>query len=119
MFVQQWGPPDGPSSCWRMHRGVERDLVRHAGLPGRRGWRVVAVDLPPFGFTQAIGPAPAELDYRRAAQAQRCCRSPCRVERTGRPARHSFGSGPALETAMREPARVRQLVSSIRRSAWT
>jgi pimeloyl-ACP methyl ester carboxylesterase len=112
MFVQQWGPPDGPVIV--LAHGTGAWSGTWFGTPAflaARGWRVVAVDLPPFGFTQAIGPAPAELDYRRAAQAQRLLAVLHAV--TNEPVvllGHSFGSGPALETAMREPARVRQLV---------
>jgi len=76
-----------------------------------RGWRVVAVDLPPFGFTRRVDGAAAPLDYRRAAQGARLLRAMRAI--SSQPLvllGHSFGAGPALEAALREPARVRQLV---------
>ncbi len=112
MFVQEWGPANGPllvmthgtgawSGTWF---GTPAFLVAH-------GWHVAAVDLPPFGFTRIRGEAKAPFDYRRAAQAHRLllalhALSNDPVVLMG----HSFGSGPALEAAMREPARVRKLV---------
>ncbi len=110
MFVQEWGRPDAPAivlthgtGAWS---GTWFDLP---AILAARGWRVVAVDLPPFGFTRVKTAAP--LDYRRAAQAQRLllalhALSKQPVVMMG----HSFGAGPALEAAMREPASVRELV---------
>jgi pimeloyl-ACP methyl ester carboxylesterase len=75
------------------------------------GWRVVAVDLPPFGFSASNG-RPGELDYSRPAQALRLLQlisllgNPGDITLVG----HSFGAGPALEAAMRSPTRLRRLV---------
>jgi pimeloyl-ACP methyl ester carboxylesterase len=71
------------------------------------GWRVVAVDLPPFGFSQR----PADRNYSRRAQAQRLLAAIRSLEQgpvvlLG----HSYGGGPAAEAAMIEPALVRHLV---------
>ena len=111
MFVQEWGPADGPVLV--MSHGTGAWSGTWFGTPAflaARGWHVAAVDLPPFGFTQAKG-AKASLDYRRAAQARRLSLAIAALSREpvvllG----HSFGSGPALEAALREPARVRELV---------
>ena len=75
------------------------------------GWRVVAVDLPPFGFSAANG-RPGELDYSRTAQADRLLRLIASLADAGEVTLvgHSFGAGPALEAAMRSPSRLRRLV---------
>ena len=72
------------------------------------GWRVVAVDLPPFGLstTTATGVA----DYTRGAQARRILRL---VERLGGAVTlvgHSFGAGPALEAAVQGGDAIRRVV---------
>jgi len=85
--------------------GFWRDVSRH--LAGR-GYRVIAVDLPPFGYSDRD----PELRYDRAAQAQRLAA----VLNTLAPARpaivvaHSFGAGAATELALRTPAVVGRLV---------
>ena len=71
------------------------------------GYRVIAIDLPPFGFTSK----PALRDYSRDAQARRIIGlvdslklGP--VTLLG----HSYGGGPAAEAAMLAPDRVRHLI---------
>ena len=112
MFLQEWGPGDGPllvmvhgTGAWSGTWFDTPDFL------AAQGWHVVAVDLPPFGFTRAVEAAPEALDYRRAAQAHRLLAALHAL--SNEPVvllGHSFGAGPALEAAMREPARVRQLV---------
>ncbi len=71
------------------------------------GWRVVAVDLPPFGFSTR----PADANYTRYAQAQRLLAAiralgPVPVVLLG----HSYGGGAAAEAAMLDPTLIRQLI---------
>lgn len=111
MFVQEWGVERGPTIV--LTHGTGAWSGTWFGVPSflaARGWHVVAVDLPPFGFTRARAEA-APLDYRRAAQARRLLRAIHAL--SNQPVvimGHSFGAGPALEAAMQEPASVRKLV---------
>lgn len=71
------------------------------------GYRVIAVDLPPFGYSDKS----VQVDFSRAAQARRLAgvlnhHGVDRAIVVG----HSFGGGPALELALVAPTRVRQLV---------
>ena len=73
----------------------------------KAGYRVIAMDLPPFGFSSK----PASRDYSRGAQARRIVGlvdslklGP--VTLLG----HSYGGGPAAEAAMLAPDRVRHLI---------
>ena len=112
LFVQEWGPPDGPVLLLAHGTGAwSGTWFELPAALAAAGWRVVAVDLPPFGFSAANG-RPGELDYSRPAQALRLLHligllgGPSEVTLVG----HSFGAGPALEAAMRSPSRLRRLV---------
>jgi len=106
--VQLAGPADGPpillvhgTAGWS---GFWRNVSAHLAA---RGWRVIAVDLPPFGYSDHDPAA----RYDRASQAARLAAVLART--AGRPAvvvGHSFGSGTVVELALRDPARVRALV---------
>jgi len=111
MFVQEWGRHDAPTIVLTHGTGAwSGTWFEVPAFLAAQGWHVVAVDLPPFGFTRAKVAA-TPLDYRRTAQARRLllalhALSSHPVVLMG----HSFGAGPALEAAIREPASVRQLV---------
>jgi pimeloyl-ACP methyl ester carboxylesterase len=84
--------------------GFWRNVTRHLAA---RGWRVIAVDLPPFGYSERD----PQSRYRRQDQAARLAavlaaeaRQPAIV------VGHSFGGGPAAELALISPGRVRALV---------
>jgi pimeloyl-ACP methyl ester carboxylesterase len=106
--VQMAGPAGGPpillvhgTAGWS---GFWRNVGAHLAA---RGWRVIAVDLPPFGYSEHDGQA----RYDRASQAARLAAVLEHV--AGRPAivvGHSFGAGAVVELALRAPARVRSLV---------
>lgn len=66
----------------------------------QKGYRSIALDLPPFGFSDR----PASEDYSRTAQARRIL-ALVTAMKLDRPiiVGHSFGGGPALEAVMRSP----------------
>ncbi len=110
LYVQEWGRPGDPVVL--LTHGTGAWSGSWFALPGalaEGGWRVVAVDLPPFGLTKTRG-ADAAFDYTRVAQARRLLEL---IEQLGAPLTlvgHSFGAGPALEAALRGGNQVRQLV---------
>lgn len=84
--------------------GFWRNVTRHLAA---RGYRVIAVDLPPFGFSERD----PEARYRRQDQAARLAAvlgalAPEPALVVG----HSFGGGPAAELALAAPERLRALV---------
>jgi pimeloyl-ACP methyl ester carboxylesterase len=108
MFVQESGPADGPpvllvhgTGAWGAIWRPTMDVLAQAG------YRAIAVDLPPFGFSER----PRDGPYDDAAQAARLLAVLEALEAhdvtlVG----HSFGARPTVEAAMMEPGRVRLLV---------
>ena len=108
MYVQEHGPKSGPvvvlipgTSSWS---GTWRDTQAELA---DRGFRVVSLDLPPFGFSQR----PANERYDRPMQASRILGvlDALEIERAAFVG-HSFGGGPTLEATMLAPERVWALV---------
>jgi pimeloyl-ACP methyl ester carboxylesterase len=101
--------PEGGTPILLVHgtagwSGFWRNVSAH--LAGR-GFRVIAVDLPPFGYSDHD----PQGRYDRTSQAARL--AAVLEEVAGRPAivvGHSFGSGAAVELALRRPALVSRLV---------
>lgn len=110
LYVQEWGRPGDPTVL--LTHGTGAWSGTWFALPAvlaESGWRVVAVDLPPFGLTKTRG-ADTAVDYTRTAQARRLLML---IEQLGAPVTlvgHSFGAGPALEAALLGAAQLRQLV---------
>jgi pimeloyl-ACP methyl ester carboxylesterase len=104
IFVAQSGPESGRhvmlvhgTAAWS---GFWREVADHLA---REGFRVTAIDLPPFGFSDRS----AEARYSRADQAARISELLAGIgAQRALIVGHSFGGGPVLETAMRHPARV-------------
>lgn len=102
------GPAHGPpvllvhgTVAWS---GFWREVAAHLA---NRGWRVVAVDLPPFGYSDRD----PQARYDRTHQAARLS-AVLRAVGSG-PAvvvGHSFGAGAATELALRHPRQLRSLV---------
>lgn len=98
LYVQEWGRPGDPVLL--LTHGTGAWSGTWFGLPdalASAGWRVVAVDLPPFGLTTTTT---GTVDYTRAAQARRLLALAGTLGRDLTLVGHSFGAGPALEAAV-------------------
>jgi pimeloyl-ACP methyl ester carboxylesterase len=108
IFIQTRGPDDGPAllmvpgtAAWS---GFWLDI---ADALGREGYRAIAIDLPPFGFSDRS----MTNAYSRKDQAERISaliatldlKSPIVIG-------HSFGAGPVVEAAMRHANQIRGVV---------
>lgn len=108
MFLQQKGPEGGKPVVLIHGTGAWSELWRPvidhlAGI----GFRVVALDMPPFGFSDR----PQPPDYSRAAQAARIADTLAALGfESAYLVGHSFGAGPTVETVLRHPDKVRGLV---------
>ena len=106
VFVQEKGPADGIPVVLFHGTAAWSELWRHTtGVLAAAGFRVIALDLPPFGFSDRPG------SYTRKDQAARI--NDVLVNLKARPAiivGHSFGAGAATELVMRYPDRARGLV---------
>lgn len=107
--VAETGPHAGPplllihgTAGWS---GFWGEIAAHLA---RRGWRVIAVDVPPFGYSDRDPAA----RYGRPDQARRLAEV-LRATAGARPAAvvaHSFGAGAGVELALRSPGAVGRLV---------
>jgi pimeloyl-ACP methyl ester carboxylesterase len=108
LFVQEKGPIEGAlvilihgTAAWSE---LWRETIDHLA---NENFRVVAIDLPPFGFSDR----PSDRNYTRAAHADRIA---ALIDALGRGpvflVGHSFGAGPTVETVMKFPDKVRGLV---------
>jgi pimeloyl-ACP methyl ester carboxylesterase len=106
VFVQQKGPADGVPVVLFHGTAAWSELWRRTiDTLAAAGFNVIALDLPPFGFSDRPG------GYTRHEQAARVS-DVLKQLRIG-PAiivGHSFGAGAATELAMRYPERARGLV---------
>ncbi|MEO7181461.1 MAG: alpha/beta hydrolase [Gemmatimonadaceae bacterium] len=108
LFVQEEGPATGDpvvlihgTGAWsEIWRGTMRSL-------GAAGYRVIALDMPPFGFSER----PARATYDDDSQARRILGAldalgVARVTLVG----HSFGGRPTMQASFLAPGRVQALV---------
>ena len=106
VFVQEKGPADGIPVVMFHGTAAWSELWRHTSSAlAAAGFHVIALDQPPFGFSDRPG------SYTRQDQAARI--NDVLVHLKAKPAiivRHSFGAGAATELAMRYPDRARGLV---------
>jgi pimeloyl-ACP methyl ester carboxylesterase len=109
VFLQEAGPADGPPLLLLHGTGAWGELWRETMtfLAGQ-GYRAIAIDIPPFGYSEkALG---ADT-YRTDRQAQRLAGV---LDALGLKEAtiiaHSVGSRPAVELALVAPERVRALV---------
>lgn len=108
MHYSELGPSSGDVIVFIHGTGAYGELWRDVMVWfAARGYRIIAVDLPPFGFSEK----PSVGRYGNAAQAARLVSllDQLRIERVTLFG-HSFGGGATLETALRIPTRVRCLI---------
>jgi pimeloyl-ACP methyl ester carboxylesterase len=106
VFVQEKGPADGTPVVLFHGTAAWSELWRRTSdALAATGFRVIAIDLPPFGFSDRPG------SYTRQDQAARINDvlgalkvAPALI------VGHSFGAGAATELVMRYPDRARALV---------
>lgn len=108
IHVQEWGRDNDPILMLVHGTGAwSGTWVSNVDALVKGGWRVVALDLPPFGYSER----PANRDYSRNAQARRIVAA---IESYGSAKivllGHSFGGGPAAEAAMQAPEKISHLV---------
>lgn len=108
VHVQRTGPADGPALLFVHGTGAWSETWRDSlQAAADAGFHAIAVDLPPFGYSQR----PGEPDYSRAAQARRLLGVLDALEvREVILVGHSFGAGATMEAALLAPARVRGVV---------
>ena len=106
VFIQEKGPADGiPVVLFHGTAAWSELWWRTSEALAAGGFRVIALDLPPFGFSDRPG------SYTRADQAARI--NDVLGALKAAPAivvGHSFGAGAATELVMRYPDRARALV---------
>ena len=108
IHYKQWGPDSGHAILLIPGAMAWSETWEPiAGRLGSAGFRVIAPDLPPFGYSER----PVSGDYSRQAQARRILAfaDAARLNRfvlLG----HSFGGGATMETALINPDRISGLV---------
>ena len=106
VFVQEKGPADGIPVVLFHGTAAWSELWQHTtSALAAAGFHVIALDLPPFGFSDRPG------SYTRQDQASRI--NEVLGQLKAAPAvivGHSFGAGAATELVMRYPDRARALV---------
>lgn len=108
LHYSAWGPAGGPVLLLVHGTSAWSQTWRDIAVPlGEAGFRVVALDLPPFGYSHR----PADGDYSRVAQAGivRAFARALSLENyvlVG----HSFGGGATVEAALAEQPSLRGLI---------
>src|SRR6185436_8320707 len=108
VFIQEVGPKNAPVVLFVHGMGAWSELWRETlAATAAAGFRAVALDLPPFGFSER----PARPAYSRQNQARRIlgvidALGVRQVTLVG----HSFGGGPTMEAALLAPERANALV---------
>ncbi|WP_095090899.1 alpha/beta fold hydrolase [Mesorhizobium sophorae] len=108
IHYQVWGPQDGPPLILFHGTASWAETYRDIAAPlGEQGFRVIAPDMPPFGYSQR----PADQDYSRAAHAKRVLGFADALGlRHFSIGVHSYGGGGVIEAAFEAPARIDSLI---------
>jgi len=108
LHYREWGPIDGRPLVLAPGTMAWSETYRDiAGPLGEQGIRVIALDLPPFGYSDR----PASGDYSRKAQAARILgfADAMKLDRFALGV-HSYGGGAAMEAAFTAPERIEAMV---------
>jgi pimeloyl-ACP methyl ester carboxylesterase len=108
VYVQEAGPADGMPVLFVHGTGAWSETWRDTLTAlAQAGYRAIAIDLPPFGYSQR----PQPPLYTKAAQGRRIVGAldALGIDRAILVG-HSFGGGPTVEAALLAPERVRALV---------
>lgn len=108
IHYREWGPADGKPLLLMPGSFAWSETYRDIAEPlGARGWRVIGVDMPPFGYSER----PANHDYSRTAQSSRILdfADALRLDRFALGV-HSYGGGAAIEAAFIAPNRIQALI---------
>ena len=106
VFVQEKGPADGIPVVLFHGTAAWSELWRHTSdVLAAAGFRVIALDLPPFGFSDRPGGYTREDQAARINDVLDTLEAPPAII-----VGHSFGAGAATELVMRYPDRARGLV---------
>ena len=108
VFVQEMGPTDGAAVLMVHGTGAWSGTWRPTmQVLAAAGFHAIAIDLPPFGFSER----PNVADYEKATQGSRIVGvlDTLKVDRVFLVG-HSFGGGPTMEAALQIPQRVRGIV---------
>lgn len=109
LFVQEAGADTAPTVVVFVHgTGAWSEIWRETMVAlGDRGFRSIAIDLPPFGFSER----PVTAVYDNASQARRILGV---LDALGLDSvilvGHSFGGRPTMEATFMAPQRIRRLV---------
>src|SRR5262245_59152076 len=105
VFIQELGPPRAPVVLFVHGMGAWSELWRETlAATAAAGFRAVAMDLPPFGYSAR----PAPGGYVRHDQARRIIGVLDALDvRQATLVGHSFGGGPTMEAVLLAPARAR------------
>ena len=106
VFVQEKGPANGIPVVLFHGTAAWSELWRHtSGVLADAGFRVIALDLPPFGFSDRPGSYTRQDQAGRINDVLEALEAPQAII-----VGHSFGAGAATELVMRYPDRARGLV---------
>lgn len=108
IHYQVWGPQDGPPLLLFHGTASWAETYRDIAAPlGEQGFRVIAPDMPPFGYSQR----PVDQDYSRAAHAKRVLGFADALGlRHFSVGVHSYGGGGVIEAAFEAPDRIDALI---------
>ena len=117
LHYRKWGPDDGPPVLLVHGTLAWAETWRDIAAPlGEAGYRVIAPDLPPFGYSER----PADGDYSRRSQTELLTGFIEALDlRDFILVGHSFGGGATMETAlsMGGPSSGTMALSNTRRAA--